>query len=38
MSRIYGGIHFPFSNRDGLKLGRDVAAFILQKNPESAEY
>ena len=29
ISRIYGGIHYSFSNRDGLKLGRDVAHFVL---------
>ena len=32
-SRIYGGIHYPFSNEDGLKLGRDVARFVLTGNP-----
>ena len=30
MSRIYGGIHFSFSNKDGLKLGRDVGNWTLQ--------
>lgn len=36
MSRIYGGIHFPFSNRDGLKLGRDVADYSV-RNSQSAK-
>ncbi len=36
ISRIYGGIHFPFSNEDGLKLGRDVAEFILTGNTRTA--
>jgi hypothetical protein len=30
-SRIYGGIHFEFSNRDGQKLGRDVGEFVLKR-------
>lgn len=30
-SRIYGGIHFQFSNRDGLDLGRRVAAEVLDR-------
>ena len=28
-SRIYGGIHFSFSNEDGLKLGREVADWVI---------
>ena len=28
-SRIYGGIHFEFSNQDGLALGRDVGDGVL---------
>jgi hypothetical protein len=28
-SRIYGGIHFEFSNQDGLALGRDVGDWVL---------
>lgn len=28
-SRIYGGIHFSFSNEDGLQLGRDVGEWTL---------
>ncbi|MFM8250685.1 MAG: Ig-like domain-containing protein [Planctomycetota bacterium] len=30
-SRIYGGIHFEFSNRDGLDAGRELANFVLQR-------
>lgn len=30
-SRIYGGIHFDFSNEDGLKLGEDVARHVFDK-------
>ncbi|MEX0324523.1 MAG: vanadium-dependent haloperoxidase, partial [Puniceicoccaceae bacterium] len=30
MSRIYGGIHFSFSNREGLKLGRRVAEYVVE--------
>jgi PAP2 superfamily len=29
ISRIYGGLHFPFSNQDGLIAGRGVAREIL---------
>ncbi len=29
ISRIYGGLHFPFSNEDGLEAGRAVAREIL---------
>ncbi len=29
MSRIYGGIHFSFANKDGLELGEDVAEWVL---------
>jgi hypothetical protein len=28
-SRIYGGIHFEFSNQDGLALGRDAGDWVL---------
>lgn len=28
-SRLYGGIHFSFSNRDGLELGKQVAQWVL---------
>jgi len=34
MSRIYGGIHFRFSNEDGLKLGADVAEHALNRLQE----
>lgn len=27
-SRIYGGIHFPFDHRDGIRLGNQVADFV----------
>jgi len=30
MSRIYGGIHFSFSNEDGKALGEDVAEWVLE--------
>ena len=30
-SRIFGGIHFEFSNQAGLKLGRDVAEHVISK-------
>jgi hypothetical protein len=29
-SRIYGGIHFEFSNQDGLTAGADLGAYVLQ--------
>jgi membrane-associated phospholipid phosphatase len=29
VSRIYGGIHFPFSNEEGLAAGRAIAAEVL---------
>jgi Leucine-rich repeat (LRR) protein/membrane-associated phospholipid phosphatase len=28
-SRVYGGIHFPFDNADGLTIGRQVGAWTL---------
>src|SRR5205823_3857176 len=28
-SRIYGGIHYQFSNQDGLAAGRDLGQFVL---------
>ena len=28
-SRVFGGLHFEFSNQAGLKLGRDIAAEVL---------
>lgn len=30
MSRIYGGIHYAFSNREGLALGARVADYVFQ--------
>ena len=30
-SRVYGGIHFQFSNADGLAAGRQVAQLVLDK-------
>ncbi len=30
-SRIYGGIHYPFSNQDGLASGRAIAAEVLER-------
>jgi hypothetical protein len=30
MSRLYGGIHYPAAGREGLKLGRQVAAFAIE--------
>ena len=29
-SRIYGGIHFEFSNQAGLTAGADLGAYVLQ--------
>ncbi len=34
LSRIYGGIHFSFSNKQGLELGRKVAAHTLKNLKE----
>src|SRR5207253_2792050 len=28
-SRVYGGIHYQFSNQDGLAAGRDLGQFVL---------
>ncbi|WP_419580402.1 Ig-like domain-containing protein [Stieleria magnilauensis] len=28
-SRVYGGIHYDFSNRDGLEAGRSLASYVL---------
>ena len=36
MSRIYGGIHFTFSNEDGLALGEDVAEWALESFDQSS--
>lgn len=29
MSRIYGGIHYPAAGEEGLKLGRQIATYVL---------
>ncbi len=31
MSRVYGGIHYPMSGTEGLRLGQRVAAEVIQK-------
>lgn len=31
MSRLYAGIHYPSDNADGLKLGKQIADYSLQK-------
>lgn len=31
MSRVYGGIHFSFSNEDGLELGRKVGNWTIKR-------
>jgi hypothetical protein len=31
-SRVFGGLHFEFSNQAGLKLGRDVSGEVLAKS------
>ena len=36
MSRIYGGIHFSFANKDGLELGEDVAEWVLESFAQSS--
>ena len=36
MSRIYGGIHFSFSNEDGKALGEDVAEWVLDSFAQSS--
>jgi hypothetical protein len=36
MSRIYGGIHFSFSNEDGKALGEEVAEWVLDSFAESS--
>jgi hypothetical protein len=28
MSRIYGGIHWQFDNRDGLQMGRQLGEYV----------
>jgi hypothetical protein len=29
LSRIYGGIHFPYANQAGLQLGKEVGRFVV---------
>lgn len=36
-SRIYGGIHFQFSNQDGQAAGRELAAYVLDAFAASAD-
>ena len=36
ISRIYGGIHFSFANKDGLALGEDVAEWVLESFAQSS--
>lgn len=36
MSRLYGGIHYRFSNEDGLALGRKVARAVVGSFPAGA--
>jgi hypothetical protein len=36
MSRLYGGIHFSFANKDGLELGEDVAEWVLESFAQSS--
>lgn len=33
-SRIFGGLHYQFSNQDGLELGREVAKNTLRRLQE----
>jgi hypothetical protein len=33
-SRIYGGIHYPFENDAAQKIGRQVAAYVLENGPK----
>jgi hypothetical protein len=35
-ARIYGGIHFRFDQEAGVRLGREVATFIVKQNLERA--
>jgi hypothetical protein len=38
MSRIYGGIHWPFDNTEGLKCGREVGEYVARNllRPQTA--
>jgi membrane-associated phospholipid phosphatase len=38
LSRIYGGIHFPFDNVQGQELGVKVAAYVLEHSPLSFDW
>lgn len=38
MSRLYGGIHFPEDNRDGLVLGRAVASLAIARGKASGRF
>ena len=31
MSRFYGGVHWPWDNRDGLKAGRNLGKYVVEK-------
>ncbi len=31
MSRVYGGAHWPSDNRDGLKAGRNLGKYVMEK-------
>jgi hypothetical protein len=33
LSRIYGGIHYPFDNEVGQRVGNKVAAYVLTHGP-----
>src|SRR5262249_7261675 len=37
-SRIYGGIHFQFSNQDGLNAGRELGRFVLDSLAQTADH
>jgi hypothetical protein len=37
MNRICGGIHYPAAGVEGLKLGRKVAAYIIEHFTDQTE-